>query len=1098
MKKLISVLSAVLLLCAALPFAPAAAQTYNSYTKEHDTEYCYASGTQFIYQLGLYYSSSSDADAEQHILDAGFTPFGGDFNAGGGGKYVHAGYKTTSDPARAAKALRIWHASNDPTSASSFINGSTCTFYQVGSGAHTLTPNVMDGMVGLNKGNGGDNLELFVTQDHDAGPAVTALSMANHKKAATAQSVLLDFGYTIATSFQNVTVAQDLNAGAGSGTDYNYVGYRSSCAVVVSDALRAAYQAAKACNERGVTDAALTNALNAASAILADLNDGYTTRTQAQIDSAAGSLTAALPDGVQIYADYPAPTMTEYYYPAGTEFFGQLALTASDAADSTAEQDLRRMGFTPFGQSFNANVAGSDIRGGYKTTTDPAQAVTALRVRRGADSPDVAASAINGKTCYFYQIGSGASAMTPDTFGKIDLNRGNSGDDLRLFATNDPAAGPPLTAVSMNKLILNLTQYGYTVSDSFHSPGTPQDLNAGVGSTGNFIGWKSVCTAVDSTALRAAYAETKLAYERCGYTWIREALDPAAVILDDLRDGYTTYTQAQIDAASDMLSSTDSSFIVELGLDSSVPQVSSTFDSTESFRSDPKEIAASRTEARPLQFYYTDDGGIGFYLPNSYFPNTYRVIEHFAFDGWKLKQDSSDNPEYLTLTQAKTVLLPKVTFNPTVATRVPTEITLTYGETQTSFDFIVDSCKGVSCEEANDWDLIFEFSDSFRATLYDGVLTGPDASETLAYTMTTTGAHSEINSSSVSFGVTGGTYAPYICSGIINIDANALADAAPGTYIGSLQWSWSDAGDTSGSGAIPLTLIVPPLSAEEQAAVDSVIALINAIGTVEYTAESKARIDAARDAYDALTGRQRSQVTVLGTLTDAEADYEELKSIWIETHFLTLKPGASIVLDRVRGIVCGLPPACGADALRAQFTNDSSEIVFAPDSGVVSTGSVIRLMDGDTVLDELTAVLFGDVNGDGRYDGTDAYFVQLVAGGLIGESALTAAQQTAADCNHDGAIDSADVSLLERAGLLLAQIDQTLPSEGAQPNSLYLEYCALIDQSIEIDSSERPTAAEEPAADRESAPTVRQMILDLFRRVADLITMIFSIIVTPK
>lgn len=1098
MKKLISVLSAVFLLCAALPFAPAAAQTYNSYAKEHNTEYCYASGTQFIYQLGLYYSSSSDADAEQHILDAGFTPFGGDFNAGGGGKYVHAGYKTTSDPARAAKALRVWHASNDPTSASSFINGSTCTFYQVGSGAHTLTPNVMDGMVGLNKGNGGDNLELFVTQDHDAGPAVTALSMANHKTAATAQSVLLDFGYTIATSFQNVTVAQDLNAGAGSGSDFNYVGYKSSCAVVDSDALRAAYQAAKACNERGVTDAALTNALNAASAILADLNDGYTTRTQAQIDSAAGSLTAALPDGVQIYADYPAPTGAEYCYTAGTQFISQIAITCAASGSDAAAQDLQRMGFTPFGTSFNDGTSGYDVRGGFKTTTDPAQAVTALRVWRGADDPDVAASEINGKTCYFYQIGSGASAQTPATFGKVSLNQGNNGSNLRLFVSADRAAGLPLTDLSMKTYSSFLTQYGFLPADSFQSIGAAQDLNAGAGGEYLFLGGRSTVTAVDSTALRAAYAEAKLKYELYSSPWICDALDPAAVILDDLRDGYTTYTQAQIDAAADTLSSA-ADYVVKLTTDPNVaPQIQRN-EGPEIFRlSEYEFIAPNRAEADPLEFYYESDGRIGFYLPDYYFPQEFYVHAFSKFDGWMLQEGAIDNPEYITLTSQETVLIAKAIYLPIqTQVRVPETITLACDQARTAFDFIVDTCPGMvfDPDDGGQW----QFGDSdFKAYLFDGVLTNSADGATIPYTMTSVGEAASRETAAVSFGVREYSSPPYVSHCYVCFDANALADAAPGTYIGSLQWSWSDAGDTSGSGAIPLTLIVPPLSAEEQAAVDSVIALINAIGTVEYTPACRAKIDAARDAYDALTGRQRSQVTVLGTLTDAEADYEELKSIWIETHFLTLKPGASIVLDRVHGIVCGLPPACGADALRAQFTNDSADIVFAPDSGVVSTGSVIRLMDGDTVLDELTAVLFGDVNGDGRYNGTDAYFVSLVANGLIGESALTAAQQAAADCNHDGAIDSADVSLLERAGLLLSEIDQTFPDEDLQNNSLYLEYCALIDQSIEIDSSDRPTASEGPAADRESAPTVRQIILDLFRRVADLVTMIFSIIVMPK
>lgn len=59
----------------------------------------------------------------------------------------------------------------------------------------------------------------------------------------------------------------------------------------------------------------------------------------------------------------------------------------------------------------------------------------------------------------------------------------------------------------------------------------------------------------------------------------------------------------------------------------------------------------------------------------------------------------------------------------------------------------------------------------------------------------------------------------------------------------------------------------------DQMAADEVIAKITAIGTVIYTPESKALIDAARTAYDALTAAQQALVTNYSTLTDAETTY---------------------------------------------------------------------------------------------------------------------------------------------------------------------------------------------------------------------------------
>lgn len=67
-------------------------------------------------------------------------------------------------------------------------------------------------------------------------------------------------------------------------------------------------------------------------------------------------------------------------------------------------------------------------------------------------------------------------------------------------------------------------------------------------------------------------------------------------------------------------------------------------------------------------------------------------------------------------------------------------------------------------------------------------------------------------------------------------------------------------------------------AAADQAAADAVVTKINAIGTVEYTEASKALIDAAREAYDALTDDQKALITEeqLKVLTDAETAYEEL------------------------------------------------------------------------------------------------------------------------------------------------------------------------------------------------------------------------------
>ncbi len=303
MKKAFSFLLSLLVVCAALPLTPVTAQAFDNFTQAYDAEYYAPASASFIYQIALYYSGSSDEDAISHIESAGYTPFGGDFNAGAGGKFVHAGYKTTSDPTKALTALRIWDftagGDNPDTprdSVTGTVNGSACAFYRVGSGAGEWTPNVLDGDVNLNQGNSGHHLKLYVTTDRSAGLPLAALDTAHDKTEATAYNTLLNAGYTVATSFQAPLSYQDLNAGAGSKSDYNYLGFKAYAFTAVdSSGLRIAYVAAKERYENGGSAYSFLSApLTAGAAILADLNDGFTSRTQAEIDAAASALGNAL------------------------------------------------------------------------------------------------------------------------------------------------------------------------------------------------------------------------------------------------------------------------------------------------------------------------------------------------------------------------------------------------------------------------------------------------------------------------------------------------------------------------------------------------------------------------------------------------------------------------------------------------------------------------------------------------------------------------------------------------------------------------------------------------------------------------------------
>lgn len=198
--------------------------------------------------------------------------------------------------------------------------------------------------------------------------------------------------------------------------------------------------------------------------------------------------------------------------------------------------------------------------------------------------------------------------------------------------------------------------------------------------------------------------------------------------------------------------------------------------------------------------------------------------------------------------------------------------------------------------------------------------------------------------------------------------------------------------------------------------------------------------------------------------------------------------------------------------LLSQFSNENMNVIMANDTRM-STGTVLQLIDSDhLVYDTLTVVIFGDVNGDGWYDGNDAFLVNLIVNGMLDKDDVDEAVWTAADCNHDGVIDENDVDLLTGAGLLLNNVDQSATQAELETNAFYIEYMSLIDQSVEINadasikenintddnagngldrSETEMTDGDENITDKFN---VERIIADIFEFFKKVITFIFSLI----
>lgn len=156
---------------------------------------------------------------------------------------------------------------------------------------------------------------------------------------------------------------------------------------------------------------------------------------------------------------------------------------------------------------------------------------------------------------------------------------------------------------------------------------------------------------------------------------------------------------------------------------------------------------------------------------------------------------------------------------------------------------------------------------------------------------------------------------------------------------------------------------------------------------------------------------------------------------------------ATVSDEFIFGLRCNLLPGEVKSYFNTKYLSVSNE---SYNGKVMGTNSVISVKQKN-ITTNYTVVVFGDVNGDGWYDGQDAMIVSCLANGMLTQDDVTAAEYMAADCNHDGVIDESDVTLLNEAGVLLSAVEQDKPQAEFETSQVFSEYIELIDQSPEID-----------------------------------------------
>lgn len=200
---------------------------------------------------------------------------------------------------------------------------------------------------------------------------------------------------------------------------------------------------------------------------------------------------------------------------------------------------------------------------------------------------------------------------------------------------------------------------------------------------------------------------------------------------------------------------------------------------------------------------------------------------------------------------------------------------------------------------------------------------------------------------------------------------------------------------------------------------------------------------------------------------------------------------SGVTVDYLTGIISGI--RAGDDSLEAYFElADEGYSWSYENSGRLGSGTKALLMNGEEVIGEYTILLYGDVNGDGWYDGEDAVLVNCLIANMLTKDSLGATRYMAADCNHDGVMDTADIKLLRDAGMLLASVDQTQTAQVLfESSSVYAEYLDVIDQSPMTDDTKQESV--ENNLELESENT--EVFFDLLDIIIELMAVLWDMFV---
>lgn len=215
-----------------------------------------------------------------------------------------------------------------------------------------------------------------------------------------------------------------------------------------------------------------------------------------------------------------------------------------------------------------------------------------------------------------------------------------------------------------------------------------------------------------------------------------------------------------------------------------------------------------------------------------------------------------------------------------------------------------------------------------------------------------------------------------------------------------------------------------------------------------------------------------------------KAVYSSSFSVESVTPFACVDSASVECDDVIRGISCGLT---GLD----DYFTFADGFSFSYNSSVIGTGTEVLLNFNSNPVFTYTALLYGDIDGDGYYDGQDAMLASLMYWGHISADNMDSIYFEAADVNRSGQPDSEDISVLEKAGLILSEVPQTSEGEISTESAQWIEYVSLVDQTQSDDSQQQQPTENDTVSQPSFIETLKSLIYFILNFLFDNLIVLF-------